>query len=51
MHPDPAKRISAGEALANPVFAGSEIGSDKARKIIISVGEAKARQANSGQAT
>ncbi len=46
VHTDPAKRISAGETLANRVFAGSEIGSDKARKIIISVGEA-----NSGQAT
>lgn len=39
MDPDPAKRLSTGDALKNPVFADSTIGSDTVRKIIVKVGQ------------
>lgn len=41
MDPDPATRLSAGDALKSPVFADDEIGADHIRQIIVAVGNTK----------
>lgn len=38
MHPDPAKRLSASDALKSPVFTENDIGTDEARLLIMEIG-------------